>query len=89
LVFIFEGPGCSSIGVGAFAEHGPFRPSDNNVLEKNDYSWNKGEPSTQHRLTNIQYALNEETKINYLFHPYHRGKCAIPGVTSWRWILLL
>ncbi|KAG5055016.1 hypothetical protein JHK85_007526 [Glycine max] len=36
-----EGPGCSSIGVGAFAEHGPFRPSDNNVLEINDKSWNK------------------------------------------------
>nr|KYP70446.1 Serine carboxypeptidase-like 45 [Cajanus cajan] len=42
LVLWFNGgPGCSSIGVGAFAEHGPFRPSDNNVLEKNDYSWNK------------------------------------------------
>ncbi|ESW34059.1 hypothetical protein PHAVU_001G120700 [Phaseolus vulgaris] len=41
VLWLNGGPGCSSIGVGAFAEHGPFRPSDNNVLEKNDYSWNK------------------------------------------------
>ena len=37
----FEGPGCSSIGAGAFCEHGPFKPSGN-VLLKNDFSWNKG-----------------------------------------------
>ena len=36
-----SGPGCSSIGAGAFAEHGPFKPSGS-VLIKNDYSWNKG-----------------------------------------------
>ncbi|WVZ04603.1 hypothetical protein V8G54_017949 [Vigna mungo] len=41
VLWLNGGPGCSSIGVGAFAEHGPFRPSDNNVLEKNYYSWNK------------------------------------------------
>ncbi|XP_027928664.1 serine carboxypeptidase-like 45 isoform X1 [Vigna unguiculata] len=41
VLWLNGGPGCSSIGVGAFGEHGPFRPSDNNVLEKNDYSWNK------------------------------------------------
>jgi hypothetical protein len=23
----FEGPGCSSIGQGAFGEHGPFKPT--------------------------------------------------------------
>ena len=39
--FLFEGPGCSSIGAGAFCEHGPFKPSGN-ILLKNDYSWNKG-----------------------------------------------
>ncbi|KAH1257954.1 Serine carboxypeptidase-like 45 [Glycine max] len=41
VLWLNGGPGCSSIGVGAFAEHGPFRPSDNNVLEINDKSWNK------------------------------------------------
>ncbi|KAG8372147.1 hypothetical protein BUALT_Bualt12G0036200 [Buddleja alternifolia] len=35
-----RGPGCSSIGAGAFSEHGPFQPNGN-VLVKNDYSWNK------------------------------------------------
>lgn len=33
------GPGCSSLGYGAFMEHGPFRPRGS-VLEKNIYSWN-------------------------------------------------
>jgi serine carboxypeptidase-like clade 2 len=37
------GPGCSSLGVGAFSENGPFRPSGQ-VLVKNEYSWNKGAP---------------------------------------------
>ena len=40
-----EGPGCSSVGAGAFVEHGPFKPSEE-VLVKNDYSWNKGNPTT-------------------------------------------
>ena len=39
----FEGPGCSSIGAGAFCEHGPFRPSGD-ILVRNYYSWNKGIP---------------------------------------------
>ena len=38
-----EGPGCSSIGAGAFCEHGPFRPSGD-ILVRNYYSWNKGIP---------------------------------------------
>ena len=37
----FEGPGCSSVGIGAFGEHGPFKPSGD-ILLKNDFSWNKG-----------------------------------------------
>ncbi|KAL6272462.1 hypothetical protein ACE6H2_023154 [Prunus campanulata] len=36
----FEGPGCSSVGIGAFGEHGPFKPSGN-ILLKNDFSWNR------------------------------------------------
>ena len=35
------GPGCSSLGVGAFSENGPFRPSGE-VLVRNEYSWNRG-----------------------------------------------
>ncbi|KMT15209.1 hypothetical protein BVRB_3g063200 [Beta vulgaris subsp. vulgaris] len=40
VLWLNGGPGCSSIGAGAFSEHGPFHPSGN-VLVKNDYSWNK------------------------------------------------
>ncbi|KAG6475273.1 hypothetical protein ZIOFF_064491 [Zingiber officinale] len=36
-----KGPGCSSVGVGAFSENGPFRPKGE-VLVTNEYSWNKG-----------------------------------------------
>uniref|UniRef100_A0A0R0IIY8 Carboxypeptidase n=1 Tax=Glycine max TaxID=3847 RepID=A0A0R0IIY8_SOYBN len=32
--------GCSSLGVGAFSENGPFRPNGE-VLIKNEYSWNR------------------------------------------------
>ncbi|KAF2289235.1 hypothetical protein GH714_031318 [Hevea brasiliensis] len=35
------GPGCSSVGAGAFSEHGPFRPSGGENLIRNEYSWNK------------------------------------------------
>ncbi|XP_027351106.1 serine carboxypeptidase-like 45 [Abrus precatorius] len=41
VLWLNGGPGCSSVGVGAFVEHGPFKPGDSNVLVKNDYSWNK------------------------------------------------
>lgn len=34
------GPGCSSLGFGAFMENGPFQPGANGLLIKNDYSWN-------------------------------------------------
>ncbi|RWR79203.1 Peptidase S10, serine carboxypeptidase [Cinnamomum micranthum f. kanehirae] len=34
------GPGCSSLGAGAFMEHGPFRVGDNELLIQNPYSWN-------------------------------------------------
>jgi hypothetical protein len=35
------GPGCSSLGVGAFSENGPFR-TNGEVLIKNEHSWNRG-----------------------------------------------
>jgi len=38
------GPGCSSLGYGAFEELGPFRiNSDGKTLYRNKYAWNEGE----------------------------------------------
>ncbi|CAI9092711.1 OLC1v1028029C1 [Oldenlandia corymbosa var. corymbosa] len=34
------GPGCSSLGFGAFMEHGPFQPANGGQLTSNKYSWN-------------------------------------------------
>lgn len=41
VLWLNGGPGCSSVGTGAFSEHGPFRPSGGGSLVRNDYSWNK------------------------------------------------
>ncbi|XP_028766709.1 serine carboxypeptidase-like 45 [Neltuma alba] len=40
VLWLNGGPGCSSLGAGAFVEHGPFKPTENGLV-KNDYSWNK------------------------------------------------
>ncbi|XP_044487797.1 serine carboxypeptidase-like 45 isoform X2 [Mangifera indica] len=40
VLWLNGGPGCSSLGVGAFSENGPFRPSGE-VLVRNEYSWNR------------------------------------------------
>ncbi|MED6170727.1 Serine carboxypeptidase-like 45 [Stylosanthes scabra] len=40
VLWLNGGPGCSSLGVGAFSENGPFRP-DGEALVQNEYSWNK------------------------------------------------
>ncbi|KAL8042762.1 hypothetical protein ABFX02_09G074300 [Erythranthe guttata] len=40
VLWLNGGPGCSSIGVGAFSENGPFRPNAE-VLLRNEYSWNR------------------------------------------------
>ncbi|KAL3500964.1 hypothetical protein ACH5RR_035413 [Cinchona calisaya] len=40
VLWLNGGPGCSSLGVGAFSENGPFRPSGQ-VLLRNQYSWNR------------------------------------------------
>ncbi|RWR80100.1 Peptidase S10 [Cinnamomum micranthum f. kanehirae] len=40
VLWLNGGPGCSSVGVGAFSENGPFRPSGE-MLVRNEYSWNK------------------------------------------------
>nr|CAD1836667.1 unnamed protein product [Ananas comosus var. bracteatus] len=45
VLWLNGGPGCSSVGVGAFSENGPFRPSGH-VLVRNEYSWNKDDKMT-------------------------------------------
>ncbi|KAG5035160.1 hypothetical protein JHK85_010478 [Glycine max] len=40
ILWLNGGPGCSSLGMGAFSKNGPFRPNGE-VLIKNEYSWNK------------------------------------------------
>ncbi|XP_007038110.2 PREDICTED: serine carboxypeptidase-like 45 [Theobroma cacao] len=40
VLWLNGGPGCSSVGVGAFSENGPFRPNGE-VLVRNGYSWNR------------------------------------------------
>lgn len=62
VLWLNGGPGCSSIGAGAFSEHGPFQPSGN-VLLKNDYSWNKGLPFLFHSILFIIHKYN--TCINF------------------------
>ncbi|KAL3634755.1 hypothetical protein CASFOL_021809 [Castilleja foliolosa] len=42
VLWLNGGPGCSSLGYGAFGEHGPFRPTaQEGILVRNYYSWNK------------------------------------------------
>lgn len=40
VLWLNGGPGCSSVGAGAFVEHGPFKPRGESLLW-NEYSWNK------------------------------------------------
>ncbi|PSS13718.1 Serine carboxypeptidase-like [Actinidia chinensis var. chinensis] len=40
VLWLNGGPGCSSLGVGAFSENGPFRPSGK-MLVRNEHSWNR------------------------------------------------
>ncbi|KAK7282120.1 hypothetical protein RIF29_10674 [Crotalaria pallida] len=40
VLWLNGGPGCSSLGVGAFSENGPFRPNGE-FLIKNECSWNR------------------------------------------------
>ncbi|XP_057870483.1 serine carboxypeptidase-like 45 isoform X2 [Cryptomeria japonica] len=40
VLWLNGGPGCSSFGVGAFSENGPFQPKGDKLV-RNGYSWNK------------------------------------------------
>ncbi|KAI4300908.1 hypothetical protein L6164_034235 [Bauhinia variegata] len=41
VLWLNGGPGCSSIGVGAFTENGPFTTAYGKSIVKNNFSWNK------------------------------------------------
>lgn len=56
---VLLGPGCSSLGAGAFVENGPFRPKGN-VLILNEFSWNNG-------LYYVYMFLNNSTLITCAF----------------------
>lgn len=43
LLWLNGGPGCSSIGYGAFQEIGTFRVLPNGKLSKRQFSWNTGD----------------------------------------------
>lgn len=40
VLWLSGGPGCSSVGIGAFQEHGPFKPTRKGRLVANQFSWN-------------------------------------------------
>ncbi|KAJ0038087.1 hypothetical protein Pint_23810 [Pistacia integerrima] len=69
VLWLNGGPGCSSLGVGAFSENGPFRPSGE-VLVRNEFSWN--------REANMLYL---ETPIGVGFS-YSRDTSSYEGVND-------
>ncbi|XP_047149677.1 serine carboxypeptidase-like 45 isoform X3 [Vigna umbellata] len=61
VLWLNGGPGCSSLGVGAFSENGPFRPNGE-VLIKNEYSWNRVGVGFSYAKGGSSYeTLNDET----------------------------
>lgn len=63
--FLCSGPGCSSMGGGAFTELGPFYPKgDGRGLRRNSMSWNRG---TGHKmLFGLAYApVNVLTTVQF------------------------
>jgi len=87
-VLSFVGPGCTSVGIGAFTEHGPFVTNQGEALQKNQYSWNKGAEI----FTTLSLLATNLTKLIFSapLNPFFfRGKHFVPGLTSRCWILLL
>ncbi|KAM1885904.1 hypothetical protein ACFX14_038528 [Malus domestica] len=61
VLWLNGGPGCSSLGVGAFSENGPFRP-DGEVLVRNEYSWNRARDN----LVFLQRWLNKFPQYRHM-----------------------
>ncbi|KAI7996213.1 Serine carboxypeptidase-like 46 [Camellia lanceoleosa] len=61
VIWLNGGPGCSSLGVGAFFENGPFRPSGK-ALVKNEYSWNR-EKTKAMKASIARHAVLEEEMV--------------------------
>ena len=56
LLYLFTGPGCSSVGFGEAEEIGPFHiKSDGKTLYLNQHSWNQGK--TEMRDVHIMFAI--------------------------------
>lgn len=58
--FALLGPGCSSLGAGAFIENGPFRPKGD-VLILNEFSWNNGLYYVYMPFSQLSLFLNDIT----------------------------
>ncbi|GAU25481.1 hypothetical protein TSUD_71350 [Trifolium subterraneum] len=66
VLWLNGGPGCSSLGVGAFSENGPFR-TNGEVLIKNEHSWNRvgvGFSYAKGSFSNIK--VNDEMTGHYI-----------------------
>ena len=89
--FWCAGPGCSSLGVGAFSENGPFRPSGE-VLVRNEYSWNRGMyyfGVCCFHLWVVSDQSNWLCWVDIVIGLICRSKHALLGDTNWSWVLLL
>jgi len=91
LIYFGLGPGCSSLGFGAFEEHGPFRPAGDGGLTKNEFSWNKG---TYFIHQSIMLSWNGLLKVveGYL-HSFNRNlgsvEHAVRGIPHRSWVFIL
>lgn len=94
-----SGPGCSSVGGGAFTELGPFYPrGDGRGLRLNKKSWNRGR-SLGCRYISIPFFFSKEWKVQVLtfslllccfFLPFwfRSVQSSVRGVTGWSWMVL-
>ncbi|WZZ16440.1 hypothetical protein YC2023_109529 [Brassica napus] len=67
VLWLNGGPGCSSLGVGAFSENGPFRPKGP-VLVKNQHSWNQE--------ANMLY-LETPVGVGFSYSTHKRQPCVL------------